>query len=360
MGTPLTELLADRGHEVLVTSRKSRRSHRHNVRYVQGNAKDLDFLHKITDKQQFDAIVDFMSYTTAEFKGRYEWLLSHTDQYLFTSSARVFAPLDTPIKEDSPRLLDVCKDEAYLRTDEYALAKARQEDMLRQSGQTNWTIIRPSITYNDYRLQMGAFDKEDWLYRALKGRAIVISRDVADKKTAMTHGRDVVAGVFALIGRKEAFGKDFNIATNKSYTWRQILDIYLDTLETQTGKRPRVVETDVSVKMRDGARWQVLYARAVNRTFDNSAIARFVDVSRFVDPKDGLREALTHFLQAPHFDRINWSHEAWHDQQTHEHTPLSEIPTWSHKVDYLCRRHHLNFLLRIASKAGHLLRRIIP
>ena len=360
MGTPLTQMLAEQGHQVIVTSRKARHSDNPHIRYVQGNAQDINFLRQLVEGQHYDAIVDYMSYSTDRFRQVYQLLLAATNQYVFTSSARVFAPLDTPIKEDSPRLLDVCKDEAYLRTDEYALAKARQEDLLRQSGQTNWTIIRPSITYNDYRLQMGAFDKEDWLYRALKGRAIVISRDVADKKTAMTHGRDVVAGVFALIGRKEAFGKAFNIATNKSYTWRQILDIYLDALEAQTGKRPRVVETDVSVKMRDGARWQVLYARAVNRTFDNSAIAQFVDVTRFVDPKDGLREALTHFLQAPHFDHINWSHEAWHDQQTHEHTPLSEIPTWRHKVDYLCQRHHLNFLLRMASKAEHLLKRIIP
>ena len=35
------------------------------------------------------------------------------------------------------RLLDISKDDKYLRTDEYALAKARQENILQKSGK-NW------------------------------------------------------------------------------------------------------------------------------------------------------------------------------------------------------------------------------
>ena len=67
------------------------------------------------------------------------------------------------------RLLDVSHDSIYLKTDEYALAKARQEDILRKSGKNNWTIIRPYITYSESRLQLGVLEKEAWLYRALKG-----------------------------------------------------------------------------------------------------------------------------------------------------------------------------------------------
>lgn len=355
MGTPLTQLLAQQGHQVYVTSRKARHSDDPHIHYLQGNAQEDTFLSEVLQGRHFDVIVDYMAYSTARFQARYKLLLAATDQYVFTSSARVFAPSDESLTEDSPRLLDVCKDEAYLQTDEYALAKARQEDLLRNSGQTNWTIVRPSITYNDYRLQMGAFDKEDWLYRALHGRAIVISRDVADKLTAMTHGRDVVAGVLGIIGKKEAFGRAFNIATNKSYTWRQILDIYLDTLESVTGKRPRVVETDVSIKMRDGARWQVLYARAVNRSFDNSAIARFTDVSKFIDPKDGLREALTNFLRAPRFEAINWTHEAWHDRQTHEYASFKEMPSKKAMLNYFCQRNGLTFVHKVINKIRRIL-----
>ena len=77
------------------------------------------------------------------------------------------------ITEKSKRLLDVCTDEEYLKTDEYALTKVRQENILLSSGKKNWTIIRPYITYNVERLQLGVYEKENWLYRALHGRSIV-------------------------------------------------------------------------------------------------------------------------------------------------------------------------------------------
>ena len=57
------------------------------------------------------------------------------------------------------------KDEEYLKTDEYALSKARQEDILHRSGKNNWTVIRPYITYSEIRLQLGVLEKELWLYR---------------------------------------------------------------------------------------------------------------------------------------------------------------------------------------------------
>ena len=182
---------------------------------------------------------------------------------MFIGSARVFAECKGKIKEDSPRLLDVCKDEEYLKTDGYALAKARQEDMLRKSGMDNWTTIRPSITYNDYRLQMGAFDKEDWLYRALHGKSIVISRDVADKKTAMTNGADLTRVLANMIGKKEALARPFDIASEKSYTWLEILNFYLEVLEQETGKRPKVYIGEKSIKMKDGSKYQVMSPAAL-------------------------------------------------------------------------------------------------
>ncbi len=67
----------------------------------------------------------------------------------------------------SPRLVDVCTDPEYLSIDEYGMAKGREENLLRETGRTNWTIIRPYITYNSNRIQLGVYEKENWLRRAL-------------------------------------------------------------------------------------------------------------------------------------------------------------------------------------------------
>lgn len=74
----------------------------------------------------------------------------------------------------------------YVQSDEYAIAKAKQEDILRNSDFKNWTIVRPYITYSDERLQLGFFEKELWLYRAIKGKTIIFPSDIYEKTTTLT------------------------------------------------------------------------------------------------------------------------------------------------------------------------------
>jgi len=157
MGMHLVQLLTNTEHHVVVTSRRSRQDH-DNITYVLGNAHDDIFLKSLL-KQGFEVIVDFMVYNTLEFQKRYSLLLGSCEQYVFISSSRVYANSDSPITESSPRLLDTCTDSLYLQTDEYALTKARQEDCLFNSNRNNFTIVRPYITYDKYRLQLGVWKK---------------------------------------------------------------------------------------------------------------------------------------------------------------------------------------------------------
>ena len=94
------------------------------IRYLKGNAKDLDFLEELL-AQHFDAIVDYMIYGTEEFRGYWERFLKNTDHYIFLSSYRVYADEDPVITERSPRLLDVSKNTVYLESDDYSLFKAQ-------------------------------------------------------------------------------------------------------------------------------------------------------------------------------------------------------------------------------------------
>ena len=209
MGTMLTGLLA-KDNQVFITSRSKRESTDPNISYIQGNAKETEFLGGLAKAEQYDAVVDFMVYTTKELNERIDSLLAMTKQYIFISSARVYADEETPITEESPRLLEVCKDEEYLKTDEYALAKAREENILfdrKSKGAGNWTIVRPSLTYGEQRLQLGGLEKEAWLYRALKGRPIVFSKDLTERYYTMTSGLDVAKGDCGLDRRAIGLGR---------------------------------------------------------------------------------------------------------------------------------------------------------
>ena len=175
MGIPLVNLLKRSEHELYVTSRKKVTSS-NELHYIQGNAKDNNFFESLMRKN-YDVIIDFMIYTPDELKKRLDIILSHTKQYFFFSSSRIYAQAEGAVTEKSPRLLDVCSDQIYLQTEEYALVKAREEDLIKNHKQQNWTIIRPYITYNNQRLQLGVYEKENWLYRAMKGRTIIRSSD---------------------------------------------------------------------------------------------------------------------------------------------------------------------------------------
>ena len=338
MGKYLVDILVHDGAEVIVTSR-SRDGFQGSVRYVQGDAQQIEFLEEIL-YEKWDVIVDFMNYQTTVFADRVNLLLKATSHYVFLSSARVYASSKNPLEENSPRLLDTSEDREYLATDEYALSKARQEDILAQSDHRNWTIVRPYITYSEARLQLGVLEKEGWLYRALHGRTILVPRDVLSKNTTMTYGLDVAEGMKSLIGNTSAMGETFHITAAKPILWGDVLDIYLDVLESHLGNRPKVKLLELKEFLEcHPAIYQAKYDRLFDRQFKNDKIGVYVDLDGFVVAKKGLHECLKQFLQHQRFLDINWRAEALKDRKVGEHTPLSEISGIKSKFKYLLFRY---------------------
>lgn len=338
MGVHLVSLLRNSGINTTITSRSYRKSNK-GINYIQGDAQDLKFL-KTMLNQNWDIIVDFMVYSTADFEERVKFLLKATNQYIFISTARVYADSEESLKETSKRLLDVLKDKQFLSTDEYSLTKARQEDILKNSGFLNWTIIRPYITYSEVRFQLGVLEKEDWLYRAIKGRKIVFSKDIISKLTTLTHGLDVAKAIYAVLGNYKTFGQIFHVTLDRVYSWDEILDIYLNNLEKHLGFRPKVVlqETDDFLKHHP-AKYQMLYDRMYDRKFDNSKISEYVEISEFISLEDGIKKSLEEFFKSPVFKAINWRNEALKDRFSKDTSSLSEMKSFKDKVKYIVFRY---------------------
>lgn len=344
MGIHLVEELKKRSiFEIYVTSRNTYPSEK-NIHYIQGNAMDNDFLNSLL-KDYYVAIVDFMTYTTSKFQERICHLLMSTDQYIYLSSSRCYSNADGLITEETPRLIDICKNSEYLMTDEYALAKGREENILKNSDRKNWTIVRPYITFSDYRLQLGVLEKEEWMYRALHGRSIVFSKDIASKLTTLTYGKDVAITIAQLIGNPNAIGEAFHITNETPLKWSDIVNIYADEIYKVTGKRPPIIMTEKSLNLQSPTqKWQVIYDRYYNRQFDNSKIKNVLkeNYPQFISTEDGLRMCIRNFIANPRYKSINWKKEAIFDRITKERTPLSEINTLKSKIKYIIFRYLKN------------------
>lgn len=338
MGAALVRILGDQGHDVVVTSR-SRQGQAGPVRYVMGDAKSDAFLQPLLNQQRWSAIVDFMVYSTDMFRSRVGMLLAATDQYVYLSSARVYAAAAGALTEESPRLLDICTDQDYLATDEYALSKARQEDVVMAAG-TNWTIVRPYITYGPGRLQLAAYEKENWLFRAMHGRSIMLCDAVGQRLTTMSSGDAVAQAMAALLGKPAALGEVFHITGTYACTWFEIAETYAAVVGQRLGRAPAVARADFqSFLQLQRNKYQITQDRMFDRVFDVSKISRFHAMAQPADPLESLRKCLNRFLDAPRFDRITGWDEARMDNLSGEHTPIWQIPGFKQKLQYIKTRY---------------------
>ena len=330
MGVYLVDYLADNpNNHIVVTSRSKHDSERTNVQFILGNARENQFVETLL-ADNYDVIVDFMNYNIDDFASRYVKLLASTKQYIWFSSSRVYAYSETPITEKTPRLLEVTKDHEFLSTNRYALRKARQEDMLHCSGFHNYTIIRPYVTYSDDRLQLGVYEKEQWLYRILQGRPLVINKNILQKKTTMTFGKDVAFAISKLVGNEKAYGKAIQIATSETMKWGEILGLYLDVIKEKTGILPNVFKCGTMLKVDElyEGGYNTIYDREWDRSFNSAIVNELAgEKIQYVGIRNGLKQCLESFLDGKRrFRTIDWDFEAYQDLLTDVVTPDSEFP----------------------------------
>lgn len=340
MGSPLVGILSQNSdYEVYASSRKQHDDQ--GICWLQGNAKDYSWIHSLLEQTRFDAIVDFLNYSTAEFQERYRFFLAHTDHYLFLSSARVYAKSDSVLTENSSRILDVCTDESYLSGDSYALAKAREENLLNSSGKNNYSIIRPSLTYNNTRMQFTLFELNEWIYRVLDGNSIIFPEEMAEVRTTMTHGNDVAAVIARLILNPAAFGETFNISGGGSRSWEDILHIYQGAILNATGKPVKVCPVKDAAKIAGELKRYDQYrlARGISREFSNAKVEAVAGPYSWLSPEDGLPQCIAHFFHnGAEIKHPDARRAAYYDRLAGEYSKLSHFSSAKQKLQYcLCR-----------------------
>ncbi len=291
MGVYLVPELAEMGYRVRVVSLDDAPFRHPLITCVKANALDDRFLEELL-KEKFDAIVDFMLYSTEQFRNRHELLLRSTAHYVFLSTYRIYSE-SVPTTEKTPRLLDVSSDAEFLKTEDYSLYKARQEDILQASGFQNWTIVRPAITYSKFRYQLVTLEAPVLVARALKGLPIVLPKEALTVQGTMSWAGDVAKMFARLLFNPAAFLERFTLATAEHRSWGEIAEYYKEII----GLEYVAAESEDYVNIMGGyagARYQLAYDRLFNRVIDNSKILRVTGLKQedFMPLRRGLAQEL--------------------------------------------------------------------
>ena len=302
MGRPLVKSLVDGGHRVFVVCRKMvDEDDADNLTsrgggYFYGDAKDKGFMCGVLNRH-YEAIVDFCIYSSAEFRERMDAFLDNTDQYVCLSTAAVYADIPTPKNELSPRYMEIDPpQEGTAKWGWYCYEKARIEDMLFASSRRNWTIVRPGVTMNANHVGWGLWWNDDWVGRIIRGRRVVVEKDILDFKFSLSSGTQVALLIGSVIGNEKALGEVFNVCSGEIWSWKELLDAY-KSIFSQCGYQLNVayVNSQDVIKADPGSEYVYTRARLLDRVFDNTKIQSLIT---WQTPSPSMVELLKEWTEA--------------------------------------------------------------
>lgn len=272
MGQYVVPYLADMGYYVTAVSLDDEVPYNDHVTCIKGNGKDKEFLASLLE-QKFDGIINFLIYKTVTFDEYMDMFLQNTEHYIFLSSCRVYANEEVPVKETSPRLLDVSTDKELLASNDYCIHKAKAENMLFESKYDNWTIVRPATTFSKMRFQLVTLEARNTVGRALRGKKAVLPIEAKDKPATLSWAGDVSMMIAKLLFKEEAKKQAYNVCSAEYQTWGTIAEYYkelsgLDVVWVDKEDYLKIIDPEVG----KDTRWQLEYARLFDRITDNSKV----------------------------------------------------------------------------------------
>ena len=275
MGRYLVPVLAEKGYLIDSVALDESIFDFPNVCHIKGDARDMAFRRELMQKN-YDAIVDFVVYRTADLIPLMLPMAQSTGHYIYLSSYRIYDGLEVPTKETSPRLIDSTEDELLRNSDDYSIQKARGENILASLGRKNWSVIRPAVTYSHLRYQLVTLEAPYTVGRAQLGKTVVLPENAKDIQATMSWAGDAAQMIAGVILNDKALGECFTVATAEHHTWGEIAEYYRDICNL------KALWVDQEDYLACGAnnyenfpmvgRWQLIYDRLFHRVMDNSKI----------------------------------------------------------------------------------------
>src|ERR1051326_128502 len=292
--------LIQRGHEVIVLSRGHRAVPR-GCRAIQADRKNRGSLQAATAGLRPEIVINFLGYELSDVETDFQLFNGGIRQYIFISSATVYAkpPTKLPITEDG-QLGNVWW--------EYAQKKLDCERwLLERWEQTKFpfSIGRPSHTYSK-RWVPNPVSSSSFTFaaRLAAGKPVYVP-DQGENPWTLTAAADFAVGLAGLVGREEVIGEAFHITSDEVLTWNQIVEEVADALDVSS---PQVVKVPTGTICRIAPQMvgTLKGDKAHPGVFDNSKIKRFVpEYQCRILFRQGVRESIAWLRAHPEQQNLN-------------------------------------------------------
>jgi nucleoside-diphosphate-sugar epimerase len=294
-----SKLAIERGIELYLLNRGTTTSRPapQGVRLLQGDIRDAQSARAAVQGQEFDAVVDWVSFTPQHIQADLDLFRGCTGQYIFISSASVYQtpPAHLPVTEstmiDNPYWL-------------YSRNKIACEEMLVHAYREEkfpMTIVRPSHTYDKTLLPFdGGYTV---INRMRNGKKVVVPGDGTSLWT-LTHHTDFAKGFVGLLGLPAAIGETVHITSDELLTWNQIFEI----TARAAGTEAKMVHVPSDVIAAYDPDWGagLIGDKSNSMIFDNTKIKRLVpDFCASIPFARGAQEIMAWYDADPARQKIN-------------------------------------------------------
>jgi nucleoside-diphosphate-sugar epimerase len=256
--------------------------------------------------REFDAVVEWVAFTTEHIRTDLELFRGRTGQYVFISSASAYQtpPARLPVVESTPLANPFWQ---------YSRDKIACEDLLvaayREEGFPA-TIVRPSHTYDK---TLVPFDG-GWtaVARMRQGKPVVVHGDGTSLWT-LTHHVDFARGFVPLLGHPSTLGEAVHITSDDTPTWNRIAE----DLAAAAGVEARIVHVPSDAIAAADPVWGagLLGDKSHSLVFDNSKLRRLVpDFVATIPFHVGAREIVAWHDEDPARQRVDSRLDALMDE----------------------------------------------
>lgn len=294
LGTYTAKELLKLGNAVDIICLEDKKSDNEKLRFFKAHA-DMDYLSEFLKDRYYDGIVNFIHYKSVEeYKPVHKLLTDRTGHLIFLSSYRVYANKQRPVTENASQLYDTVSDELFLTTEDYAVPKSKNEHYIREeSGTTNWTIVRPVISFSAIRFDVVTESGKSIIDRAAAGISIKLPLATKDLTAGLDWAGNSGKLIANLLFKEYTFGEAYTVSTAQNLKWGEVADLYSELI----GAKFEWVSTEEYLETRPDLKknpWILKYDRLFDRYIDNTKILKATGLTNkdFVSVREGIKTEL--------------------------------------------------------------------